>query len=94
MPPRFERDDAAARGAGNEALLQEIRLDDLLDRIARLRQSRRNRLDADRAAVMRLGNARQIAVVERIEALVVDLERGQRLVGEDRVTTNSNSGTL
>ena len=50
----LERRDAAARGAADEALLQQIRLDDFFQRVARLRQCRRNRLDADGAAVMPL----------------------------------------
>src|SRR5262249_51265575 len=43
---------AAARGALNEALLDQERLDDLLDRIARLRERRGNGLDPDRAAAV------------------------------------------
>ena len=42
----------AARRALQEALLDQERLDDVLDRVARLRQRRRERLDADRAAAV------------------------------------------
>jgi len=34
----------------DETLLQQVRLDDLLERVAGLRQGRRDRLDPDRAA--------------------------------------------
>ena len=59
-----------------------IGLDDLLQRVARLRQRRRQRLDADRAAVVVRGDAGEIAAVERIEAFGVDLELAQRAVGD------------
>ena len=42
----------AARRALDEALLDQERLDDLLDGVARLRQRRRDGLDADRAAAV------------------------------------------
>ena len=41
---------AAARRALHEALLDQIGLDDVLDRVARLGQRGRDRLDADRPA--------------------------------------------
>src|SRR5215207_10478709 len=47
------REHAPARGALNEALLDQIGLDDVLDGVARLGQRRRDRLDADRAATKR-----------------------------------------
>ena len=77
-----QRQHAPARRAADEALLQQERLDDLLQRVARLRQGRRQRLDADRAAVVVAGDAGEVAVVERIEALAVDLELAQRPVGD------------
>jgi hypothetical protein len=43
------------------------RLDDLLDRVARLRQRCRNRLDADRAAAIVYGNRREIAPIHGVE---------------------------
>jgi hypothetical protein len=48
---------APARRALDEALLDQIGLDDLLDRVARLGQRGRDRLDADRAAAVILGDA-------------------------------------
>ena len=46
------RQHAAARRALDEALLDQERLDDVLDRVARLRQRRRDRVDADRPAAV------------------------------------------
>ena len=77
-----QRQHAPARRAADEALLQQEGLDDLLQRVARLGQGGRQRLDADRAAVVVPGDAGEIAVVERIEALAVDLELLQRAVGD------------
>ena len=45
------RDDAPAWRPADETLLQQIRLDDLLQCIAGLRQRRRDGLDADRPTV-------------------------------------------
>src|SRR5215469_842088 len=44
------RDDAPAWASLHEALLQEVRLDDLLDGVARLAQSRGDGFDADGTA--------------------------------------------
>src|SRR6185312_964522 len=81
----LERRDASARGATDEALLQQIRLDDLLQRIARLGERSGKGLDTNRPTVVGLGDAAEIAAVEAIETFGVDLKRGQRLVGERRV---------
>ena len=77
MPPRFERDDAAARCALDEALLDEKRLDHVLERVARLRQRRRQRLDAHRPALV-VSSMTQILAVHLVEPRLVDLERGER----------------
>src|SRR5215475_9746566 len=77
----MRRQQPAARRALDEALLDHERLDDLLDRVARLRQRRSNRLDADRAAAVVLRDHRDIAPVHGIETGAVDFERVQRLVG-------------
>ena len=82
MPIRLKRQHAPPRRAADEALLQQIGLDDLLQRIARLRQRRRDGLDADRSAVVVLGDAVEIAVIERVEAFAVHLELAQRPVGD------------
>ena len=75
----------AARRALDEALLDEEGLDDVLDGVARLRQRRRDRLDPDRAAAVIRRDRGEIAAVHGVEAGGVDLERGQRLVGERTV---------
>src|SRR5258706_14117550 len=63
---------AAAWGALQEALLQQIRLDDLFEHIALVAERRRHRLDPDRAAAVMLGDRAQIAAVHRVEAPPVD----------------------
>src|SRR5438045_9110123 len=70
---------AAARGALQEALLQQIGLDDLFEDVALIAERRRHRLDADRAAAVMLGDRAQIAAVQRIEAAMIDFEALQRL---------------
>ncbi|MGY3424773.1 hypothetical protein ACVWZW_005248 [Bradyrhizobium sp. F1.13.4] len=74
-------EQAAARGALQIAALDQIGLDDVLNRIARLGQRGGHRLDADRAAAIVLRDGREIAAVHGIEAGGVDLERAQRVVG-------------
>ena len=56
MAEGLRRQQAAARRALDEALLDEEGLDDLLDGVARLRQRRGDRLDADRPAAEALGD--------------------------------------
>src|ERR1700733_8453444 len=62
------RDDASARRALHETLLQKIRFHDFLDRVARLAQSRRDRFNTDRSAAEGLGDQLQIVAIERVEA--------------------------
>ena len=50
MAPGAGGQGAAARRALDEALLQQERFDDILDRVARFRERRRDRLNPDRAA--------------------------------------------
>ena len=82
MREGLRRQQPAARRALHEALLDQVGLDDVLDGVARLRQRRRDRLDADRPAAEILGDHREVAPVERVEAVRVHLQREQRLVGE------------
>src|SRR3546814_3426661 len=51
VPVRLVRRHAPARGADQEALLDQVRLDHVLERAAFLAQRRGQRFDADRAAV-------------------------------------------
>ena len=50
MGEGLRRQHPAARRARDEALLQQIRLDDFLDGVARFGQTGSDGLDADRAA--------------------------------------------
>src|SRR5262245_32960048 len=74
-----------ARGALHEALLDQERLDDLLDGVARLGQRRRDSLDADRAAAVVFRDHGQIAPVHGVEPGGVDLERAERAVGDGAI---------
>ena len=74
MAEGLRRQQAAARRALHEALLDQEGLDDLLDRVARLRERRGDGLDADRAAAEALGDQAEIAPVELVEAERIDLE--------------------
>ena len=58
MLERQRRQHAAARRALDEALLDQIGLDDLLDRVARLAQRRGDGFDAHRPAIIELGDGR------------------------------------
>src|SRR5437588_5113024 len=82
MLERMRRQQAAARRAADEALLDEERLDDFLDRIARLRQRGGDGLDADGTAAEIDCNTVQIAPVERIKPAPVDLEITERAIGD------------
>ena len=85
MGEGLRRQHAAARGTGDEALLQKIRLDDFLDRVARLGQPRGDGLDPDRAPAIVQRDQPKITMVERIEPARVDLELRQRAVGDLRI---------
>ena len=85
MLPGEPGQQAAARRALQQALLQQVGLDHLLERVALLGQRRRERVDADRPAAVVARDAGEIAPVERVEAELVDLEAGQRAIGEPGV---------
>src|SRR6185437_2356239 len=82
VPIRFQGQDPPPWSPGNEPLLQQIGLNDVFQRIARLRQCRGERLNADRAAFVVRENTTEIAMIQRIEPLGVDLEHLQRPVGD------------
>src|SRR5919106_348365 len=63
MAPGGAGQQAAARRALQEALLQEVRLDHLLERVALLGQRCREGVDADGAAAVVVGDAAQIAAI-------------------------------
>src|SRR5262245_32931385 len=74
VPEGMPCDQPAAWRALQQAFLDQERLDDLLDRVARLRQCGGQRLDPDRPATIVLGNGEQVAAVHGVEAKGVDLK--------------------
>src|SRR5437899_2874489 len=72
---------AATRRALHETLLEQVRLDDLLDDVALVTECGRDRLDPDRAARIILSNAAQVAPIHAVEAAGIDVEPLQRSVG-------------
>src|SRR5215831_15050077 len=78
---RGARQYAASRGALDEALLQQVRLDDVLDDVALVAERRRDCLETDRAARVVLGDATQVAPVHAVETTRVDIEPLQRRIG-------------
>src|ERR1700719_817183 len=78
MTERMIGEQTAAWGALDEALLDQERLDDLLDGVARFRERRRNGLDADRTAAVIHRDRGEIAPVHGVEPGGIDLKRQQR----------------
>ncbi len=74
--------EAAARGALDEALLHQERLDHVLDGVARLGDGVGEGLDAGRAAAVVVDQGRQIAAVEGVEAERIDVEAGEGAGGD------------
>ncbi len=72
---------AAARGALQQALLDEIGLDHLLDAVALLGERRGQGVDPDRSATVVVGDASQVAPVHRIQPAAVHVETAQGGVG-------------
>src|SRR5260370_42703302 len=60
VPERVRGQQPAARRALQETALNQERLDDVLDRVARLGQRGRERLDPDRSAAVMHGDRREI----------------------------------
>ena len=78
MLPAAARSDAAARGAGDETLLDQERLDHILDRTALFAHRGRQIVHADRAAFEFLDDREQQFAVQRVEAQRVDFEHVER----------------
>src|SRR6202165_5770361 len=74
-----------ARGALQITALDQKRLDDVLDRIARLRQCRGHRFHADPTAAVISREGGEITPVHSIEACGIDLRRAQRVVGNSEI---------
>src|SRR5581483_10190349 len=77
-----QRDDAAARRALQEAELEQVRLVDVLDRLRLLAERDGEVRESDRPAVEPFDDRPQELAVEALEARFVDLEEGERLVGD------------
>src|SRR5207237_5546908 len=81
MPERMPGEQTSARRALQKTLLNEKRLDDLLERVARLGERRRHGVDPDRAAAIVERDGGEIAPVHGIAAGGIDFARKQCLVG-------------
>ena len=82
MAEGVRRQQPPARRALHEAQLDEIGLDDVLDRVARLGERGGDGLDADRAAAELDGDRVEIAPIHLVEPNDVDVEQLERAVGE------------
>ena len=85
MAPGAARRDAPARGAHQEALLDQERLDHVLQRAALLADRCGDAVDADRPAIELLDYGEQQAAIERIEAVRIDLEQVEGRIGHPLV---------
>src|SRR3954453_9605782 len=77
--------DPPARSALYEALLEQVGLVDVLERVLLLRNHDRKRAEADGAAVELLADGRENPPVEPVEPLSVDFEQIQRGRGDPAV---------
>src|SRR5262249_8601863 len=82
MTEGVRRQQTAARRALDEAFLDEERLDDVFDGVARLRQRRGHGIDADRATTIALRDRLEVAPVHGIETGAVDFELAKSFVGD------------
>src|SRR5215471_6751506 len=85
----LRRQHPPARRALHEALLDEIGLDDLLDRVARLAERGGDGLDPDGAAGIALGNERKIPPVEGIESALVHFQSRKRSIRNDLINLDA-----
>src|SRR5579862_2643903 len=74
----------SARGAGDEAELEKVRLVDVLDRVGLLTERRGERVDADGPAGVLLHDRTEEVAVEALEPRLVDLEQVERLARDRR----------
>ena len=75
------RHDAAAGGADDEALLDQVGFIDLLEGSLVLADRRRDRIGADRAALEGRDDGLQDLVIDEVEALRVDVEFVEGVLG-------------
>src|SRR5690606_41039304 len=85
VAPGRDRRDASARRALQEALLDQVRLEHVLDRVAFFADRRREVVEPDRAAGELLDHRQQQLSVHDVKADRVDVEIAQRVIGERRV---------
>src|SRR3546814_9304656 len=93
MPIRLVRRHASARGADQEALLDQVRLDHVLKRAALLAQRRGQRFDADRAAVEVLDDQVEQAPVQVVETFRIHLQHLHRGIRDVVVDARSEEHT-
>src|SRR5688500_12126176 len=82
MLVRFLGGDSTARSAPEKSLLQQVRLVDVLDRVARFGHGGGDRLDADGSALVVLDQNFQDPAVLSVEAGAIDLEPRARVVDD------------
>ena len=82
MLPTAIIEAAPARGARDQPELDQVRLNHFLDRVARFRQTSGERFDPHWAALVDVRDHCEIAPVHRIEPERVNLEPGQRIIGQ------------
>ena len=85
MPEGRRRCAAAARGARDEARFEQVRLDDVFERLGVFGERCGDRRDARGAAAILLDDRPQKGAVEAIEPELVDALALQRLVGDRAV---------
>ena len=82
MRPRAPRRGATARRALEEAALEQVGLVDVLDGVLLLADGDGERREADGPAAEQLADRAQQLAVEPVEALVVDLQQVERVLGD------------
>ena len=75
------RQDATARRAHDEALLQEVWLDHVFDRIALLGERRGDGVDAGGTARVELGETSKVTAIHGVEPAVIHIEAAKRAIG-------------
>src|SRR5688572_6463517 len=78
----FLRRDATARRAAEEALLEQVRLVNVFDRVARFGHRSGDRFDADRSAFVMLDQYAQDPAVLSVEATAIDFEPRTRVIDD------------
>ena len=79
---RLRRRAPAASGSRDESFLEQVRLDDVLERFGVFGKRRGDRGDAGRAAAILFDDRAQERAIESIEPELVDAFARQRFVGD------------